>query len=120
MNNTTEPTVTSKQFISFETISGLIFTLLFAVCSWAWIDRWTMADARFEKVDDRFEKVDTRFEKVESKQDQMILMLSEIKTQMAKMATKDDILAMSLRISGNETSIGILNAKVEYLENKGE
>ena len=88
----TESTVTTQQFISFETISAIVFSLFVGVCGWA----WSSVDKRFEKVDQRFEKVDQRFEKAESKQDAIMVMLARIE---AKMATKELIfieLPMSL------------------------
>ncbi|MFT4924009.1 MAG: septal ring factor EnvC (AmiA/AmiB activator) [Phenylobacterium sp.] len=107
----TETTVTAKQFISFETVSAILFSLFIGVCAWA----WSSVDDRFEKVDQRFEKVDQRFEKVESKQDAMMVMLTRIEAQMA---TKDDIIKIHERISTNEKNIGIISAKVDLLIDK--
>ncbi len=97
----TESTVTARQFISFETIAAMVFSLFVAVCAWTWTSRVAVVDGRFEKV--------------EAKQDQMIVTLAKIES---KMATKDDMIQISSRISNNEKSIGILNVKVEHLQNQ--
>lgn len=103
-----ESTVTAKQFMSFETISAIVFGLFVSVVAWTWTNRVTVVDGRFEKVE-------SKIEKVEQKQDQMIITLAKIE---AKMATRDDMREISQRISNNEKTIGILNVKVEHLHNQ--
>ncbi|MFT4924608.1 MAG: hypothetical protein ACI8WB_000691 [Phenylobacterium sp.] len=100
MNNMAESTVTAKQFVSFENISVIVVGLLIAICAWVWTSRVAVVDGRFEKIDTKLEQVVITLTKME-----------------AKMATKDDMPVMSRRISANEKATGILNAKVEHLEN---
>mgnify|MGYP000447846953 CR=1 FL=1 len=106
-NNENAP-ATRSQFVSFEIIASAIFMLSVGVLSWTW-------NSRVDTVDEKFKQMDARFEKLDSKLDQLILSVNTIQNTMA---TKQDLLKLSERVTDTEKVIAKNEFRLSHLEKK--
>jgi len=65
--------LTSKQFISFETIAAVVFGLFVAVAAWTWTSRVSNVDTRFEKMDSKLDKIVVSLAKIETRLDALTI-----------------------------------------------
>ena len=119
-NSTTSP-LTSRQFLSFETIAATLFSLSIAAGVYVWSNHSnefrelksdvknlnqiipTLAtraemNARFDKVDEKFEKMDAKFEKVNDKLNTLILSMNTFQNTMA---TKAEVNELASKVTAN-------------------
>ncbi|WP_199610317.1 hypothetical protein [Flocculibacter collagenilyticus] len=107
MSNKNAP-ATRSQFVSFEIIASAIFVITIAMISWNWTNRVAVVDKKFEQFDRRFEKMDEKLDK---------LILS-VNTIQSTMATKDDLLKLSSRVTEAEKVIARQDFRLEHVEKK--
>ena len=98
--------LTSKQFLSFETIAGGLFALFVAIGVYAWnghLDDFKLLRSDVKTIgvviptlatkaemNAKFDKIDEKFDKMDDKLDALIL---SVNTMQNTMATKEDLAA---------------------------
>ncbi|WP_288985964.1 hypothetical protein [uncultured Pseudoalteromonas sp.] len=96
-NNNGSSPVSERTFGTFEKVLAAAFTLLFAISAFVWNSH--MRD----------------FEKLDGKLDKLILAVNTIQNTMA---TKDDLLKLSDRVTQVEKEVAKIDYRVEHIEKK--
>ncbi len=96
-NNNGSSPVSERTFGTFEKVLAAAFTLLFAISAFVWNSH--MRD----------------FEKLDGKLDKLILSVNTIQNTMA---TKDDLLKLSDRVTQVEKEVAKLDYRVTHVEKK--
>ncbi|WP_192508401.1 hypothetical protein [Pseudoalteromonas aurantia] len=106
MSNTDNSPTTQKQFVTFEYLLGFVFLATVGISAYSWNNRVNTVDKKFQQVEDRFEKID-------SKLDALILSVNTVKNTMA---TKDDLIKLSSRVTDAEKEIARVDFRLGHLE----
>lgn len=107
-NNNDNAPATRGQFVTFEFIASLVFMVTVGIAAWTW-------NNRVDNVDNRFTQLDQRFEKLDTKLDKLILSVNTIQNTVA---TKDDLLKLSNRVTQNEKDVARMDFRVNHIEKK--
>ena len=122
--NTTDNSalVTSKEFLSFETIAGGLFTLFVSVSIFLWNDHSGDFKLLRNDVQNIRQTIPTlatkvemnaKFNQMDEKLDALILSVNTIQNTMA---TKADLVNLSEKVSANTYKINDLDKRVKQLE----
>ncbi|MBB1333894.1 MULTISPECIES: hypothetical protein [unclassified Pseudoalteromonas] len=107
-NNNDNSPATRGQFVTFEFIASIVFMVTVGISAWTW-------NNRVDNVDNRFTQLDQRFEKLDTKLDKLILSVNTIQNTVA---TKDDLLKLSNRVTQNEKDVARMDFRVNHIEKK--
>ncbi|WP_245008195.1 hypothetical protein [Pseudoalteromonas piscicida] len=106
---------TRGQFITFEYVLAGALALVCVLATITWNSRTDAVDQKFSKIDGKFERIDQRFEKLDEKLDKLILSVNTIQSTMA---TKDDLIKLSNRVTDAEKDIARLEYQFDQFEKK--